>query len=295
MRKFLKNKKFVLFLIFLGAFITGSVLAYNTGSGLELDWPPSPGGTILTISTPLPKLVKYFYEWGIALGGLVAFIALVIAGFLYLTSMGDPNKMKEAKDRAFSAIAGLVLLLASWLILNTINPELVTLRLPSIDSGKKGQFDCDTDEDCPKDGKYKCTDPERNNGIKEGVCLKEEKAKKEATRATVECGENTRTTLSLKPGDTKECVSPANFETFATDEKGNEISCCDEKAKKEGYYGCGGHLHVFSEKRFLWWRNTCATREAIVPGCEKRIVDYADTKIECVKFVTSTWETISNF
>ena len=65
------------------------------------------------------------------LGGLLAFIALIIAGFLYLTSVGNPAKMKEAKDRVVWALGGLTLLLGSWLILNTINPQLTKLQLPS--------------------------------------------------------------------------------------------------------------------------------------------------------------------
>ncbi|HBK72340.1 MAG TPA: hypothetical protein DDZ39_11920, partial [Flavobacteriaceae bacterium] len=73
-------------------------------------------------------LIAYLYEWGIALGGLAAFVALLIAGFVYMTSVGDPTKMKEAMDRIKSALLGLIFLLSSYLILNTINPELTTLR-----------------------------------------------------------------------------------------------------------------------------------------------------------------------
>jgi len=127
MKKFIKNKKILLLLILLGIFtIFSQVLA------LELTWPAPPGGTALSDTTTLPEMVEYFYRWGIAIGGLAAFIALVWAGFLYLTSAGDPAKIKDAKDRITAAISGLVLLLASFLILNTINPELTTLRPPSL-------------------------------------------------------------------------------------------------------------------------------------------------------------------
>lgn len=123
MEIFKKNKKILFLLIFLGIFgIT------STGFALELDWPTSPGGTYLNENSTLPQLIEYLYEWGITIGGLVTFIALVSAGFQYLTSVGDPSKMKEATSNITSAVLGLTLLLSSWLILNTINPELTTFN-----------------------------------------------------------------------------------------------------------------------------------------------------------------------
>lgn len=93
---------------------------------LEIGWPNSPMGTSLNGCSVLPAMIRYIYEWGIVLGGLVAFIALIMAGFQYLTSVGDPSKMKEAQGQIISAIFGLILLLGSWLVLNTINPALTT-------------------------------------------------------------------------------------------------------------------------------------------------------------------------
>jgi len=129
MKSFKKNKKVLVLLIIIGVFGIVSV-----SSALELEWPSFPGGTPLTDSSTLPHLVQYIYEWGIAIGGLATFIALVSAGFQYLTSAGDPTKMGEAKSKITSAILGLTLLLSSWLILNTINPELTTLQSLSFDA-----------------------------------------------------------------------------------------------------------------------------------------------------------------
>ena len=128
MRKLVENKTLIFSLIFLGVFmVTSGVLA------LEVSWPSSPGGTSLTDNSTITDIVKYFYEWGISLGGLAAFISLLTAGFQYLTSAGEPAKMSEAKDRINSAILGLVLLLSSYLLLKTINPELTTLKLPELE------------------------------------------------------------------------------------------------------------------------------------------------------------------
>ena len=78
-------------------------------------------------------MVKYFYEWTIAIAGLAVFFILVMAGFQYLTSVGDPAKMKDATGRIKSALLGLVLLLSSYLILNLINPGLTTLKMPEVE------------------------------------------------------------------------------------------------------------------------------------------------------------------
>jgi hypothetical protein len=120
-----KDKKIIFSILLVGFFLASSVFA------LQVSWPNSPMGTKLTDESGLTDFVKYLYEWGIAIGGIATFVALVFGGFLYLTSAGDPGRLKEAKDRIFSAITGLALLLAIYLILNTINPDLTTLRPPS--------------------------------------------------------------------------------------------------------------------------------------------------------------------
>lgn len=163
MATFIKNKKFlllfsilfILFIFFLvistrascedncadcssSAECTGSAVncAWDTNKDeccptLEIDWPQSPAGTLLTGCSDVGDMIQYFYEWAITLGGLATFVSLVFAGFKYLSSMGQPEAMKEARSQITSAFAGLVLLLSAWLILNTINPELTTFRRTS--------------------------------------------------------------------------------------------------------------------------------------------------------------------
>jgi len=122
----MKRGLILFLLLFLGIFfLVPRVFA------LEVAWPRSPMGTVLTDSSSLTDVVKYFYEWGLFLGGVAAFISIIFGGILYLTSAGDPGRLREAKDRIFSAIIGLVLLLSVYLIFNTINPELTALRVPS--------------------------------------------------------------------------------------------------------------------------------------------------------------------
>ncbi len=110
---------------------TDSILV--TPASTQVSWPNSPMGTALTTDSLFHDFIKYLYEWGVSLGGIAVFIMLLIAGIQYLTSAGDPGKMGAAVTRIRSAILGLVLLLTSWLILNTISPQFVQMnKLPSI-------------------------------------------------------------------------------------------------------------------------------------------------------------------
>ena len=163
MSPFIKNKKFlllfpILFIVFSFFLVVSTMAGCDTNctdcpssgqcsgsplncewdtneneccSALEIGWPSSPGGTPLTGCSDVGDMVQYFYEWAIGLGGIATFVALVWGGFLYITSMGRPEAMKEARSRITSAFFGLILLLSSWLILNTINPDLTTFRRTS--------------------------------------------------------------------------------------------------------------------------------------------------------------------
>ncbi len=66
--------------------------------------------------------------------GIIAFLVLVLAGIMHLTSAGDPKKINEAKKRILAAFIGIIILLATYLILNTINPELTKISLPKLET-----------------------------------------------------------------------------------------------------------------------------------------------------------------
>jgi len=128
MEGFSKKKNILFLLVLIGIFSMGfKVFA------LELNWPSSPGGITLDDNSILTELIAYIYEWAMAIGGIATFIALVSAGFQYLTSAGNATKMSDATKQITSAITGLVLLLSTFLILSTINPELTVLDIPDIE------------------------------------------------------------------------------------------------------------------------------------------------------------------
>ncbi len=62
-------------------------------------------------------------------GGLIAFIFLLIGGFKYLTSSGDEDALEMARKTITYAVAGLLIIIFSWLFLNTLG-EILDLETP---------------------------------------------------------------------------------------------------------------------------------------------------------------------
>jgi len=108
---------------------TGSLLGPKEGQGgcmeIELPYIPRCGATPASYLSGL-------YRLALVLGVLAALIMIVIAGITYATSGDNASKQKEARGQIKDAIIGMVILFASVLILNTVNPALVSMRLPNI-------------------------------------------------------------------------------------------------------------------------------------------------------------------
>ncbi len=80
------------------------------------------------------ECVSGLYNWSLAIVGVVAFVQIIYAGFLYLTAAGNTSKTGDAMSKISNAVLGIVLLFSSYLILNTINPDLVGggINLPNL-------------------------------------------------------------------------------------------------------------------------------------------------------------------
>lgn len=84
----------------------------------------------------MPSLTDAFqslYIYIISIAGVIALAALIIGGILYLTSAGDPEKLSKAKKQILAAFLGIIILLSSYLILRTINPDLVSFEMPDLE------------------------------------------------------------------------------------------------------------------------------------------------------------------
>lgn len=81
----------------------------------------------------LPDYIKAVFNLSLTITGLIAFFVIISGGFRYLTAGASISKMADARDRIASGILGLIIILSSYLILTTINPQLTILSLPEID------------------------------------------------------------------------------------------------------------------------------------------------------------------
>ena len=79
------------------------------------------------------ECIADIYTVSLSLVGIVAFVQIVIGGFLVLTAAGNTAKYGEAMNKIKNAVFGIVLLFSSYLILRTINPDLVKNRFTSFE------------------------------------------------------------------------------------------------------------------------------------------------------------------
>jgi hypothetical protein len=84
--------------------------------------------------TDLAQYIGFLYSFLLGIIGVVAGVAIMVGGFTYLTAGGDKSKVEEGKKRIYNALAGMVIAFTAYLLLNTINPDLVKLKVPTIDS-----------------------------------------------------------------------------------------------------------------------------------------------------------------
>lgn len=102
---------------------------------LESDYPEAPSSpddsalSPSTTKTTLPEYVKYLFNLLIGAGGILAFTMFVFGGVMWLLSAGNPGIIESGKKKMFNGIMGLSLLLCSYLIIYTINPDITILRL----------------------------------------------------------------------------------------------------------------------------------------------------------------------
>jgi len=130
-----KKKKNILFFLYLLFLFLGACFVFVQARELEIKYPGLPSGVEVpaTTETAFPVYVRYIFNLAIMIAGIVAFGALVFGGIRYLTSGGSPSTQKDASGQIAAAFFSLIILLSSYLILFTIDPELVVFSSPSLE------------------------------------------------------------------------------------------------------------------------------------------------------------------
>jgi len=123
----IKSKQTFLILLFCFSLFV-SLIGFVSARETEVVYPEIPGAIRPTTTKALlPEYVRYIFSFAIFISGLAVFGSLVYGGVQYVTSAGNVAALSDAKDRIFSSFIGLTIILSSYLILTTINPQLVIL------------------------------------------------------------------------------------------------------------------------------------------------------------------------
>lgn len=137
----LKNKKYILnlflssfiMMIFIIPFFATAVTEDCTGGSGE----DCAGGTTgpIKIENPFKKdsirglIETIVNDILLPIGGVVAVVMIIYAGFLYVTAGGDPGQIKKAHDALLWAVIGAAILLGAWIISRAIEVTINELRI----------------------------------------------------------------------------------------------------------------------------------------------------------------------
>ena len=94
----------------------------TTGRGLGSNTLPLPDN--LPAQTSFLDLLTFIINFILGFVGTIAVLMLIWGGFRYLTSSGKSDATKDAKNTILYAIIGIVIILLSYAIVNTLTSSL---------------------------------------------------------------------------------------------------------------------------------------------------------------------------
>ena len=92
----------------------------------------SKGYVIPGSTAAIAKYIRVVYKYAIGIVGILAAVVLMIGGVIWIVAGGNATMVGEAKAWIGASLTGLILALASYLILATVNPALVDLKTTEI-------------------------------------------------------------------------------------------------------------------------------------------------------------------
>lgn len=82
------------------------------------------------------EAVIYLFNFSLGMAAVLAFIVIIAAGIKMVESRGNPSETQDAKQKIINSLLGLTILLTSYILLTTINPDLV--KIENISLGTTG-------------------------------------------------------------------------------------------------------------------------------------------------------------
>ncbi len=127
MKKLTKN---IFVFLLLSLIFTSTIYAQSSGDSgggssqniIKLDNPFRTGGNLIDfIKVIINNIV-------LPVGGVLAVLAFIYAGFKYVLAQGDPAKIKDAHRALLYTVIGTAILLGAWLITDVISNTIDKLK-----------------------------------------------------------------------------------------------------------------------------------------------------------------------
>ncbi|PIZ09801.1 hypothetical protein COY54_02345 [Candidatus Falkowbacteria bacterium CG_4_10_14_0_8_um_filter_41_36] len=83
-------------------------------------------------TSPIAKYISAIYNYGVGIVGILGALMLMIGGIIWLTAAGSSSKIEQAKSFIGSSLTGLVLVLTAVILLQTVNPDLISFKPISV-------------------------------------------------------------------------------------------------------------------------------------------------------------------
>lgn len=96
----------------------------KTANAVGLDGIYAPGQALNGSGAQISTLINPIITNGLVLSGVVAFFVILFAGFNYISSAGDKNKLTQSTNMLTYGILGLAVVVSAYLITRIIGKSI---------------------------------------------------------------------------------------------------------------------------------------------------------------------------
>lgn len=117
------HKRFIIVLTFCFAFLTFIPISVSLAQSNLTQ------GTPINAEQDLPTYIANIYKFGVGIVAILAVVVIMWGGLIWITAGGNTGQIDNAKQWISGAVLGLFIALTSYVILNTVNPQLTNLSI----------------------------------------------------------------------------------------------------------------------------------------------------------------------
>jgi TRAP-type C4-dicarboxylate transport system permease small subunit len=77
----------------------------------------------------ISSTINNIYRISLGAAALLALLMMILGGYYYMTAAGNAERSGKGTDIIMSSLLGIVILFCAYVLLRTINPDLVNLKL----------------------------------------------------------------------------------------------------------------------------------------------------------------------